>query len=329
MPLSRRAALAAIPSLAVARSAVAQPATWPSRPITMIVPYGAGGNVDGVARVVAGALSARLGQQVVVENVTGAGGVIGTDRFLRAAPDGYTLMLGVESNVMVAPLVSPNTARYALSDFAPVALLATQPLTIATRPDLPANDLDGFLAWGRTKREPITYATSGIGTSLHVLGEMIRQATNLPMEHVPYRVGANILADLADLAASRIDLAILPTPSVAPFFREGRIRIIGVSSRTPDPAIPQVPSMPANPAFASAEMIVWQGLFAHPRTDAAIRERLARECVELGRDPAVLARYEALGVARADLTGEAFARFLQAESDRFAGVVRAGNIRAE
>lgn len=292
----------------------------------MIVPYGAGGNVDGVARVVAASLSTRLGQGVVVENVTGAGGVIGTDRFLRAAPDGHTLMLGVESNVMVAPLVSPNTARYGLGDFAPIALLATQPLAIATRPDLPANDLDGFLAWGRGQRNPITYATSGIGTSLHVLGEMIRQATNLPMEHVPYRVGATILADLA---ASRIDLAILPTPSVAPFFREGRIKIIGVSSRTPDPAIPQVPPMPLNPAFGSAEMIVWQGLFGHPRTDPAILSRLARECVELGTEPAVLSRYEALGVMRADLTGERFASFLKGESDRFAGVVRAGNIRAE
>ncbi|WP_376094692.1 Bug family tripartite tricarboxylate transporter substrate binding protein [Roseomonas sp. CCTCC AB2023176] len=323
MPTRRTALTLGLAPLAA--PALAQ-APWPNKPVTMVVPYGAGGNVDGVARVVAASLSTRLGQQVVVENVTGAGGVIGTDRFLRAAPDGYTLMLGVESNVMVAPLVSPNTARYALTDFAPIALLATQPLTIATRPDLPANDLDGFLAWGRQQPNPITYATSGIGTSLHVLGEMIRQATNLQMEHVPYRVGANILADLA---ASRIDLAILPTPSVAPFFREGRIKIIGVSSRTPDPAIPQVPPMPLNPAFASAEMIVWQGLFGHPRTDAAILSRLSRECQELGREPAVLTRYEALGVTRADLTDGAFARFLQGESERFAAVVRTGNIRAE
>ncbi len=326
MTTRRRSLLAAVLAAPSIPYAARAQGAWPVRPITMIVPYGSGGNVDGVARVVAGSLSARLGQNVVVENVTGAGGVIGTDRFLRAAPDGYTIMLGVESNVMVAPLVSPTTARYALTDFAPVALLATQPLALATRPDLPAADLDAFLAWGRGRREPITYATSGIGTSLHVLGEMMRQGTGLPLEHVPYRLGPQILSDLAAL---RIDLAILPTPSLIPFWRDGRIRILGVSSREPDPAVPGVPSMPANPAFASAEMVVWQGLFAHARTDPAIVARLARECTAVGQEPPVLARYAALGAAGADLTGEGFQRFLTTESERFAAVVRAGNIRAE
>ncbi|WP_426958120.1 Bug family tripartite tricarboxylate transporter substrate binding protein [Muricoccus radiodurans] len=326
MSTSRRglmgAALAS-PALLAAGGAWAQ--AWPARPITMVVPYGAGGNVDGVARVVAGALSTRLGQQVVVENAPGAGGVIGTDRFLRAAPDGYTILLGVESNVMVAPLVSPNTAKYALTDFAPIALLATQPLAIGARPDLPANSLDELLSWGRTQRD-VTYATSGIGTSLHVLGEMIKQATGLSLEHVPYRVGANILSDLA---AGRIDLAILPTPSLAPMYRDRQIKILGVSSRERDRAIPDVPTLPSNPAFAAAEMIVWQGLFGHTRSDPAILSRLARECQEIVKEPAVLQRFEGLGVTASDLTGERFGSFLRTESDRFAAVVRAGNIRAE
>lgn len=323
-PILRRGLVLGALGAAGSRPAIAQPG-WPSRPITLIVPFAAGGNVDTVGRLAAPELGRRLGQTVVVENVAGAGGVLGTERAARAAPDGHTLLLGVESTVVIAGLVSPRTVRYdGLRDFAPIALLAASPLVLVGRPDLPAATLDELIRSARAQPRPLTYATSGIGTSLHLTGELIAQRAGIAMEHVPYRVSAQIGPDLM---AGRVDLAVLAVSVVADLVRERRIKALAVSEAERSPLLPQVPGLAETPALRDAAVTVWVGLFAPARTDAAIVARLEREATAMLRDDAALReRLAGVGTRPGALPGAGFAEFLRGERERFGAVVRANNI---
>ena len=315
--------LAAGAMAAAAGPAVAQQG-WPSRPVTLIVPFAAGGNVDAVARLVAPELGRRLGQQVVVENVPGAGGIIGTERAARAAPDGHTLLLGVESSILIAGLVSPRNVRYdGLRDLAPVALIAASPLVLVGRPDLPADGTEELLRFARAQARPLTYATSGIGTSLHLTGELIAQRAGVALEHVPYRVSAQIGTDLM---AGRVDLAVLTITSVADLVREGRIKGFGVSEAERSPLLPRVPSLSETPALRDLRVTVWHGLFAPARTDAAVLARLGREMHGVLQDAMLRERLAGLGTRPGTLAGAEFAGFLRGEAEKFGAVVRASNI---
>ena len=171
--------------------------SYPSRPVTLIVPYAAGGGVDAVARVIAESLSERLGQRFVIENVTGAGGVIGTQRAARAQPDGYTLLFAVENTMAVAKLVQPTVVQYdSQKDFQPISLIGTAPLVLAGKKDLPANNIAELMTLLKANPGKYSFASSGVGTSLHVLGEMINVEGKVKMVHVPYRAAPQIVTDL-------------------------------------------------------------------------------------------------------------------------------------
>lgn len=324
--LSRLVPLAATAALALsAASAFAQ--AWPTRPVTMIVPYAAGGNVDAVARWVAPELSKRLGQQIVIENVAGAGGVIGTDRASRAAPDGYTLLLSVESTIVIAKMVSPSVVKYdGLKDFAPVAMLSTAPLVLVGRPTLQAGSMDELLKELRAQPGKLNYATSGVGTSLHVAGEMFNQRAKVSMTHIPYKVGAQIVTDLM---GGQIDLAMLPIPLTSEQVRTGRVKAFGVTQPTRSAALPNVPSMDEHPDTKGVDVTVWFGVFAPARTDQAIVTRLHREITEVLKDATLRQRFAELGMETVGLGPAEFAKFLQAEQEKFGAIVRAGNIRTE
>ena len=319
MTLARRA----LPFLAA--PALAQ--GWPSRPITLVVPFAPGGNVDSVARILAPELARRLGQNVVIENAPGAGGVIGMERVARAAPDGHTLVVAVESTMAIAQFVTPATVRYdARRDFAPVSMLATLPLTLIGRPDLPAADLPALIALARASASGLTYATSGTGTSLHLLGEIVAARTGARLEHVPYRVAAQIPTDLI---GGRLDLAVLAVTLTAPLVREGRVRGYAVSSAAPHPGMPAVPPLASLPAMAGFAMEVWQGVFAPARTDAAIVDRLAAEIQMAMGEAEQQRRLEGIGMAGSSLTLAALGRLVDAEIERYQAVVRAANIRLD
>lgn len=315
----RRRALFAAP---LATPAFAQ--SWPTRTITLVVPFAAGGNVDTVARLAAAELTRRLGQNVVVENAPGAGGIIGTERVARAAPDGTTLLLGVESPFTISPFVTPAAVRYEpLRDFAPIGMLASLPLTLVGRPDLPANDLAGLLALARSRPEGLTFATSGTGTSLHLWGEMIGRGAGVRLEHVPYRIAAQIPSDLI---AGRLDLAVLTITTTAPLLREGRIKGFANSSLGVIEGLQPLASLPA---FQGLEMLAWQGLFAPARTDAVIIGRLAAELDAMHAEPEFRQRLANIGMTPWRKTPGEMTALLQAELARYQELVRAGNIRAE
>jgi hypothetical protein len=195
---------------------------YPSRPITLIVPYAAGGSVDVVARVVANALGQKLSQNVVVENVAGAGGVTGTQRAARAESDGYTLLFSVESTMAIAKLVQPHVVQYdSQKDFAPISLIGTSPLVLVGKKDLPASTIAELMVLLRANPGKYSYASSGVGTSLQVAGEMINIEGKVQMVHVPYRVGSQIVTDLM---GNQIDLAVLPLVMALPSYRARALR---------------------------------------------------------------------------------------------------------
>ncbi|MBS7788542.1 tripartite tricarboxylate transporter substrate binding protein [Roseococcus sp. SDR] len=321
-----------IPRRALLLTPLATPATmreagaqsWPTRPVTLIVPFAPGGNVDTVARLAAAELSRRLGQSVVVENAPGAGGTIGTERVARAAPDGYTLLVGVESPFTISPFVTPNAVRYEpLRDFAPIGMLASLPLTLVGRPDLPANDLPSLLALARSRPDGLTFATSGNGTSLHLWGEIIARGAGVKLEHVPYRIAAQIPTDLI---AGRLDLAVLTITTTAPLLREGRIKGFANSSLS---AIDGLPPLASLPAFQGLEMLAWQGIFAPARTDAAIIARLAAALDAMQAEPEFRQRLGQIGMTPWRKTPAEMTALLQAELARYQEVVRAANIRSD
>jgi len=234
--------------------------SYPSRPITLIVPYAAGGSVDAVARIVAPRLSERLGQNIVIENVAGAGGIVGTQRAARAAPDGYTLLFSVESTMAIAKLVQPSTVQYdSQKDFSPISLIGTSPLVLAGKKALPADTTDELIKLLRANPGKFSYATSGTGTSLHVAGEMINMEGKVAIVHVPYRVGAQMVTDLI---GNQIDLAMLPLVMALPNYRSGNIKVFGITEPERSPVAPDLPSLAEHPDLRNVNVTVWFGLFA-------------------------------------------------------------------
>ncbi|WP_077000768.1 tripartite tricarboxylate transporter substrate binding protein [Variovorax sp. KK3] len=324
------AAFAASAAFAAVALTAAHPAaadTWPSRPITMIVPYSAGGNVDVMARWVAPELARRLGQPVVIDNVVGAGGVLGTERATRAKPDGYTLLLSVESSVVIARMVTPQTVKYnGLKDLEPVTLLGSQPLVLVGKPELAARSAGELFADIQRSPGKYSYATSGVGTSLHLGGEMLKQQGGVSIVHVPYKAGPQIVTDLA---GNQIELAVLPLSMVMPQVQAGKIKAYGLMAEQPSAAMPGIAPLAAVPAWKGANVSVWQGIFAPVGTDKAIIARLNQELGEILRTADIQKKFDEAGVTRLGLGPKEFAEFLKSEDAKFSAIVRRGQIRAD
>jgi tripartite-type tricarboxylate transporter receptor subunit TctC len=301
--------------------------TYPSRPITVIVPYAAGGSVDAVARIIAPPLSERLGQNLMIENVAGAGGVVGTQRAARAAPDGYTLLLSVESTMAVAKLVQPSTVQYdSQKDFLPISLIGTSPLVLAGKKALAADNTEELIRLLRANPGKFSYATSGTGTSLHVAGEMINIEGRVAMVHVPYRVGAQMVTDLV---GNQIDLAMLPLVMALPNYRSGNIKVFGTTEPARSPVAPDLPSLAEHPDLRNVNITVWFGLFAPANTDPAIIERLHRAIVASLQVADVRTKLAETGLRLVGNSPAEFTAFLAQEIEKFSRVVKAANIKAE
>jgi tripartite-type tricarboxylate transporter receptor subunit TctC len=260
----------------------AQPA-FPSRPISLIVPYTAGGASDFGARLIAGELGKRLGQSVVVENVAGAGGALGVQRLVRAAPDGHTLLYGSLSEAVLVPLINPSV-NYRSSELAPVALAGATPLCFAVRPDFPANTMDEWIALARRNPGKYTYGSPGIGTFQHVVAEIVKSRTGPFMVHIPYRGGQNILTDLL---AGQIDLGATSVANAMPMLEMRRIKAIGVSSRNRVATLRDVPAFSESKELKDLDLQTWGMVFAPAATPEPILNRLNAAVNETLQVPAV------------------------------------------
>ena len=320
-----RVVLALVLSLAAASAALGQ--SWPTRPITIVVPFAPGGPTDVIARLVAPPMSVTLGQTVIVENVAGANGNIGVGKVARAAPDGYTLSIGHWSTHVV------NGAVYKLShdvlkDFEPIAPISTNAYLIVARNAVPANDLQGFIAWLKANPGKASEGTAGAGSPQHVGGIFFQNLTGTHFQFVPYRGAAPAMQDLL---SGQIDLIIDDPTNSLPHVRAGKIKAFAVTSRTRLAAAPDIPSVDEAglPGFYFSR---WHALWAPHGTPREVIAKLNVALVAALADPAVHARMADLGqdiFPREQQTSEALAQLHKAEIEKWWPVIRAAGIHAD
>jgi len=317
------AGVAALP--VASRTAMAQ--AYPSRSITMVVPFAAGGPVDTLARILAERMRASLGQTVVIENVTGAGGSIGTGRVARAAPDGYTLVIGIWTTHLV------NGAIYALqydvlNDFEPVALLANNPQVIVAKRSMLANDLKGLIAWLKLNPDKASAGTAGVASPQHVLGVFFQSATGTRFQFVHYRGGGPATQDLV---AGQIDLIIGDQVTSLPQIRSGNIKAYAVTNKNRLTAAPDIPTVDEAglPGFYTT---VWNAIWAPKGTPKNVIMKLNAAVVGELADSAIRRRLADLGqqiVPRDQQTPEALAAFHSAEIEKWWPIIKGANIKGE
>src|SRR5438093_3774720 len=213
----------------VCGAALAQAQNFPAKPIAVIVPFAAGGGVDSTARLIMPKLADQLKQPVVIDNVAGAAGTIGTLKAARAPADGYTLLFAVASPINVAPLVAPSAVKYdALKDFTPLASVAVSPFVLIGKTSLPAANTAELIHLARAQPGKLNVGTDGVGTSLHITAELVKQRAGLDIVHVPYKSGPQVLIDVV---GGQLDLAVLPLTLAQSFIRDGKVRAYGVTSK--------------------------------------------------------------------------------------------------
>jgi tripartite-type tricarboxylate transporter receptor subunit TctC len=302
-------------------------AGWPDKPITVVVPFSAGGGVDAAARVVLPKLADRLGQQIVIENVPGASGTIGTQKVARAKGDGYTLLFAVASPINVAPLVSPAAVRYDVAkDLLPITPVAVSPFVLVGRRDLPAATTAELLQAARNQPGRLTYGTDGMGTSLHLTAATIAHLAAVNLVHVPYKSGPQALTDVA---GGTVDLAVLPVALVQGMVRENKVRAYGVTSRQRSEALPGVPSLSETRELAGLDVESWMGLLAPAGLDAAIVNRLVKEVGEVLADADVVKQLALGGMKPLQMSPADFSAYLARERKALGATVTAAQIRIE
>jgi tripartite-type tricarboxylate transporter receptor subunit TctC len=324
-PIAKPLLLAAALLGTLAGVASAQP-SWPgAKPITLIVPYSAGGSVDFTARLVANKLAERLKQSVVIENVTGAGGAIGVAKAVNAAPDGYTLVAGPDSAIAIGRLINPAAFKFdPLKDLAPVGMLNTAPMVLVARPGLPVKDFADFVKLAKASPGKFNYATSGVGTVLQLAMELLKERTGIFVTHVPYRGGAQIATDVI---GNQVDLAMLVSTSAIPHVTGNRLKALGVTGSQRLEALPQVPAFGEMPGLKGFDMVSWTGIFAPANTPAPIVSRLNQELNAVLKDPEVRAKLQEQGALPGTGSPEDLGRFVKSEYARNQKIVQAANIK--
>jgi tripartite-type tricarboxylate transporter receptor subunit TctC len=320
------AGLTLVAILAVAAPASAQ--NWPTRPVTMVVPYAAGGPVDLQGRIMAEGLTEVLHQSVVVENITGAGGTTGIQRVARAAPDGYQFALGGVGNMAFTQTLYKKPLYDSVTDFAPVVLITEQPLVLITRKDLPANNLQEFIAYVKQNASRMRYGSAGVGSAVHFGCALLNATLGVQTTHVPYRGSAPAMPDLI---AGRIDYFCDTISTALPHIRGHAVKAIAVLSHARSPALADVPTADEQ-GLAGFEVNVWNGLFFPTRTPAAIISRLHDATVAVLDASATRDRLEALGIAVVPPERRSAAhlgKFLANEIARWAEVIKTSGVTAD
>jgi tripartite-type tricarboxylate transporter receptor subunit TctC len=300
---------------------------YPARPITIVVPFSAGGPTDTIARIVAQRMTQALHQTVLVENVTGAGGTIGGAKVAHAPPDGYLLAIGhVGTHVITAAVQDLKYDVY--NDFEPVAMIATNPQIIVSKNDVPAKTLAELIAWAKAKKDPVTSGTGGPGTPAHVSGVYFQQQTGAPVQIIHYRGAAPAMQDLM---AGHIDITFDQAANSLPQVRAGRIRAYAVTSPTRLAAAPDIPTVD-EAGLPNFHMAVWHGIWAPKGTPKAVVMKLNAAIVESLADPDVRKKLGDLGQEippPADETPEALRAHHKAEIDKWWPVIKQAGIRGE
>lgn len=307
-------------------SSMAQADTYPSKPITVIVGYSPGGSNDLIARTVSEELSKRLGQPVLVENAAGAAGTIGAAKTVRAPADGYTLLLGSGSEISIAKFTTPSIKYDGQKDLAPITMVGTQPMVLVGANNLAPKNTAELLAYARANPDKLSFASSGVGTPLHLTGELIKQKAKISMEHVPYK-GAGPM--LTDLLGGQIPLAVTVLSSSLQHIKAGKVKVYGVSETRRAAVLPDVPALAETKDLAGLDMSIWWGFFAPVKTPDEIVQRLNKELTEALKSPAVVQKLTESGVVLSARGPKDFAKFIDGETNKYRQIVQTANIRTE
>lgn len=296
---------------------------YPSKPIRMIVAFPPGGIADFAARSVAPRLAEALGVPVVVENRSGAGGIIGADAVARSLPDGHTVLVTSISHT-INPSVSKTLPFDTQRDFAAVMLIADAPNILVVHPGVAAASMQELIELARRQPGRLNYASSGIGTSTHLCGELFKSMTGVDLQHVPYKGGGPAVADLL---GGQVQLMFATLPTVLDHVRTGKLRAFGVTGAQRFAGAPEIATI-AEAGLAGYEVSGWSGLFAPARTPRAVIDRLAAETAKILADPALKERFLAQGAEPAVKMPDEFAAFVDAELAKWRKVAEASGMRA-
>ena len=318
--LKRLVALAV--ALIVAAPALAQ---YPDRPIRLVVPFAAGGVTDTSGRVVAEALSRRLGQPIVVENKPGASGNIGTQLVVNAPPDGYTLVLGFDGTLVINPHVFPNFPFDVMTELAPVGKIGDATLIIVAHPSFPAKTLQELIAYSKTQPNGLSYGTSGVGGTPHIAGELLKLRTGANLTHIPYKGGGQAMTDAL---GGNIPIVFTAIAGAITHVKAGRLVPIAVSSAKRSPSMPDVPTFIESgvPDFESS---AWVAILAPAKTPRAIVEKLNRELNAVLASPEMVEKLATLGIVATPGSPEELGEQMRIDLAKYGKVVKAANIKAE
>lgn len=330
-PFAGRRAVLAVTSLAAALAwlptSVRAQDGYPGKPITIIVPFSAGGGVDVMARLLAEKLRAALGQAVNVDNKAGGSGMIGTLAAVRASPDGLTLLMATAGETAINPHVHKGRMQYAPEkDLAPITLVVKVPNVVVVNPKLPVKSVAELLAYAKANPGKVTYGSSGIGNPQHLAGELLEQLSKLPFTHVPYRGASN---QLTDTAGGSIDMTFVSLAGARPFMKDNRVRAIAMTSPTRTPLAPELPAVAETKGLEAYKLENWFGLFAPAATPAPIVAKLNVVVTDALKDPELVKRLHELGGEPTPMSPTQFKAFIQAESAAFAKVVEIAKITPE
>jgi tripartite-type tricarboxylate transporter receptor subunit TctC len=298
--------------------------TFPAHPIRFIVPYAPGGNGDIVGRVLAQRLAGVLGQQIVIDNRAGAGGNIGAELAARAAPDGYTLVLGTNTHVINMSLYA-RLSYDLVKDFAPISLLSSAPLVLITHPSVPAKSVAELIALAKANPGKLNYGSGGSGSTAHIITEMFRSAAGINIVHVPYK---GVSQSLTDLIAGQIQIVFNATSTAMAHIQAGRVRGLAVSTATRTALAPGVPTI-AESGLPGFDARNWQGVLAPARTPPAIVAFFYRDIANLLKTPEMREQLFAQGVDAMSSTPEQFSAYIKDETVKWGRAIKAAGAKVD
>ena len=321
--MKRSATAIAIVLAAIASHAAAQ--SYPNRPIRFVITYPPGGTTDFVGRPVAQKLSEILGQQVVVDNRGGAGGALGTMIVAQAPADGYTLLLGTSSGMLINPLLNPKLPYDGFRDFTPISRTNINPQALVATPSLPASTVKELVAYARANPGKLNVASSGIGTPNHLGGEMLKYLAKIDIVHVAYKGGGPAMNDLI---AGQVQLQFSSIPTVLGHVKNGRVKMLAIGSAKRSPALPDVPTI-AESGVPGYEYTTWYGVFGPKGLTKPIVARLNDAVVKALVSPEVRQRLMSNGAEPSSSSPQELTQYMREESARWAKVIKAANIRLD
>ena len=316
----------AVAFLAATPPATAQP--WPSRPMTMVVPFAAGGASDVIARILAQGLRTELDQSVVVENVAGAGGMVGSSRVAKSAPDGYQMLLGNVGTHAQNQSLYKKLLYHTATDFAPVALVTDQSLVLVVRRDFPADSLQTFIAYAKANQANLQYGSAGVGGSNHLACLLLNSAIGINVTHIPYRSGAQAMQDMI---GGRVDYQCPSAPIALPQIEARTVKALAILSKHRSSGMPDLPSAHEQ-GLTDFDILSWYALFLPSGAPADIVQRLNRATVAALNAPLVQQRLKEIGsdlVEPERMSSEYLGKFVTSELEKWARVIKASGIQLE